>query len=243
MAALSPITAMKTEHSAQKINLPDCWKAALGDIFESPNMQALREFLRAEKAAGQVLYPPMADVFNALRATPLAEVKAVILGQDPYPGAHQAHGLCFSVKPGIAVPRSLANIYQELHNDIGFQIPRHGCLQAWAERGVLLLNAVLTVRAGQADSHKNKGWESFTDRVVQVLNESCESLVFLLWGRNAQQKGAAVDAAKHAVLRAAHPSPLSAHQGFFGCRHFSKTNQYLQMQGKQAIDWQLPMQA
>ncbi len=204
-------------------------------------MQQLGEFLRQRKQARAVIYPPGGEIFAALNSTPFEQVKAVILGQDPYHGPGQAHGLCFSVKPGVAVPPSLLNIYKELHTDIGFDIPGHGYLMPWAEQGVLLLNAVLTVERGRAGAHQGKGWERFTDAVIQRLNAEREGLVFLLWGSYAQKKAAFVDRNKHRVLSAVHPSPLSAHRGFFGCRHFSQANQYLLQQGGQAIDWHLPM--
>ena len=203
-------------------------------------MQSLREFLKDEHSAGKIIYPPLSDSLAALNATPLHSVKLVILGQDPYPGAGQAHGLSFSVKPGVAVPRSLANIYQELGRDVAFTTVKHGNLQSWASRGVLLLNAVLSVEAGKPDSHKGKGWETLTDAVVDLVNREREHVVFLLWGRNAKLKGARIDRDRHCVLEAAHPSPLSAHSGFFGCQHFSKANTYLQAHGIEAIDWQLP---
>ena len=196
--------------------------------------------VKAERAAGTLVYPPAADVFNAFKVTEFKQVKVVILGQDPYHGAGQAHGLSFSVQAGVAPPPSLVNIYKELADDIaGFQIPAHGCLQHWAEQGVLLLNTVLTVRAGQAHSHAALGWETFTDRVIAMLNQEREGLVFLLWGSHAQKKGAFIDRNRHCVLTAPHPSPLSAYRGFFGCKHFSQANAYLQQQGLAAIDWQV----
>ncbi len=208
--------------------------------FESEYMQHLRDFLAREKAAGKQIYPPGKQIFNALDTTPFDQVKVVILGQDPYHGPGQAHGLCFSVQPGVAIPPSLQNIYKEMHADLGIQQPRHGFLGAWAEQGVLLLNAVLTVQAGNAASHQGKGWERFTDRIVAALNEARSGLVFLLWGSYAQKKGAAIDRSKHLVLQSPHPSPLSASRGFFGNRHFSKTNAYLREQGVSEINWQLP---
>ena len=196
-------------------------------------------FVAAARAGGKTIYPPQKDVFNAFRFTACADVKVVILGQDPYHGPRQAHGLSFSVLPGIPAPPSLVNIYKELSTDIeGFQIPPHGCLQSWAEQGVMLLNTVLTVEAGQAHSHANLGWETFTDAVIAALNRHREGVVFLLWGSHAQKKGQIIDRLRHFVLTAPHPSPLSAHRGFFGCRHFSETNRLLQEQGKNPIDWQ-----
>ena len=196
-------------------------------------------FVAAARAGGKTIYPPQKDVFNAFRFTAFADVKVVILGQDPYHGPRQAHGLSFSVLPGIPAPPSLVNIYKELSTDIeGFQIPPHGCLQSWAEQGVMLLNTVLTVEAGQAHSHANLGWETFTDAVIAALNRHREGVVFLLWGSHAQKKGQIIDRLRHFVLTAPHPSPLSAHRGFFGCRHFSETNRLLQEQGKNPIDWQ-----
>ncbi|MDF2179511.1 uracil-DNA glycosylase [Aliiglaciecola sp. CAU 1673] len=196
--------------------------------------------VQRERESGKVIYPPKADVFNAFKYTPFEQVKLVILGQDPYHGPGQAHGLCFSVLPGVATPPSLVNMFKELKSDIpGFQIPQHGCLQKWAEQGVLLLNTVLTVEQGLAHSHAKFGWEQFTDRVIQLLNEAGQGIVFLLWGSHAQKKGAIIDGNKHFVLKAPHPSPLSAHRGFFGCGHFSKANELLVGQGKEPIDWQV----
>ncbi|MCG8710815.1 uracil-DNA glycosylase [Brenneria sp. 4F2] len=196
------------------------------------------EFVAKERASGKTIYPPQKDVFNAFRFTELHQVKVVILGQDPYHGPNQAHGLSFSVRPGIPAPPSLGNIYKELANDIpGFDIPKHGFLQSWAEQGVLLLNTVLTVEAGQAHSHANLGWETFTDRVIAALNENREGIVFLLWGSHAQKKGNIIDCQRHHVLKSPHPSPLSAHRGFLGCKHFSQTNQILEKQGVTPIDW------
>ena len=202
-------------------------------------MQALGEFLRAQKTAGKVIYPPGARIFAALDSTPFDRVKVVILGQDPYHGPGQAHGLCFSVPHGILVPPSLANIYREIERDLGIAPPRHGCLDAWAGQGVLLLNAVLTVERGQAGSHQNKGWEYFTDACIEALDREREHLVFLLWGSYAQAKGRLIDGKRHRILKAPHPSPLSAHRGFLGCGHFSSTNQYLEETGQTPIDWQL----
>lgn len=216
------------------------WQDALGSEKQQPYFQEILERVRAERQFGRTIYPPAADVFNAFKATDFHQVKVVILGQDPYHGAGQAHGLAFSVRPDIPIPPSLVNIYKELSTDIeGFQIPNHGYLQHWAEQGVLLLNTVLTVRAGQAHSHAPLGWERFTDHVIAQLNEHREHLVFLLWGSHAQKKGAFIDRSRHLVLTAPHPSPLSAYRGFFGCRHFSQANAYLQAHGLDGIDWQV----
>ena len=221
------------------IQLEPSWKAELTGEFDKPYMQSLRQFLLQEKQQGQQVFPPGNQIFNALNTTPFDKVRVVILGQDPYHGPGQAHGLCFSVQQGVAVPPSLQNIYKELHADLGLPVPSHGNLMQWAEQGVLLLNAVLTVRAGQANSHQGKGWEHFTDRIVELLNERREHLVFMLWGSYAQRKGAMIDRKRHLVLSSPHPSPLSAHRGFLGNRHFSKANHYLQQQQLASIDWQI----
>lgn len=213
----------------------------VGDAFEQPCMQALREFLVQEKAAGQTIYPPGDEIFAALNTTPLSQVKVVILGQDPYHGPGQAHGLCFSVRRGQRPPPSLLNIFAELRQDVGIPQPRHGELTHWAGQGVLLLNSVLSVRAGEAASHQGRGWETFTDRVIAALDREREGLVFLLWGSYAQRKGRLIDSRRHLVLKAAHPSPLAANRGgWFGCRHFSRANEWLAARGEQAIDWSLP---
>ena len=222
------------------IQLRPEWLKLLQAEFEQPYMLQLREFLLQRKRAGAHVYPPGPQIFNALDSTPPDQVRVVILGQDPYHGPGQAHGLCFSVRPGVALPPSLVNIYRELHDDIGFEIPRHGYLQAWAEHGVLLLNAVLTVERGNAGAHQGKGWERFTDRVVQIVNDGEHLVAFMLWGSHAQRKGQGIDQNRHLVLKAPHPSPLSAHRGFFGCRHFSQANDWLQQQGMQPVDWSLP---
>jgi uracil-DNA glycosylase len=216
------------------------WLEALSDEFEQPYMQQLRAFLADQKRAGKRIFPAGGEFFNAFEHTPLPAVKVVILGQDPYHGEHQAHGLCFSVRPGVAVPPSLQNIYKEIHADLGLPIPNHGYLTHWADQGVLLLNSVLSVEAGRAASHQGQGWETFTDRVVDVVNAQRDGVVFLLWGSYAQKKGARIDRQKHCVLTAPHPSPLSAHRGFFGCGHFSAANNYLAQRGVEAVDWQLP---
>ncbi|MBC53645.1 MAG: uracil-DNA glycosylase [Gammaproteobacteria bacterium] len=221
------------------IQLEPSWKALLADQFEMPYMQTLRQFLQAEKQQGKQIYPAGPDIFNALNSTPFDRVNVVILGQDPYHGPGQAHGLCFSVRPGVALPPSLQNIYKEIHADLGLPLSRSGCLDAWAEQGVLLLNSVLTVSAGQAASHQGKGWEIFTDRVISLLNERGNNLVFLLWGSYAQRKGAMIDRNRHLVLQSPHPSPLSAHRGFFGNQHFSRANAWLQQHNKTPIDWRV----
>lgn len=221
------------------IQLESSWLERLAGEFEQPYMQQLRGFLRQQKDQGKVIYPKGNEMFAAFDHTPLDKVKVVILGQDPYHGPGQAHGLCFSVRPGVPAPPSLVNIYKELSSDIGFKIPSHGYLTHWADQGVLLLNSVLSVERGQAASHQGKGWETFTDRVIHLLNDEREGLVFMLWGSYAQKKGAFIDDKRHLVLKAPHPSPLSAHRGFFGCRHFSQANAYLEKQGTQSIDWAL----
>ena len=216
------------------------WHEAIGAEKEKAYFQTILEKVRHERQAGITVYPPERDVFNAFRTTEFGNVKVVILGQDPYHGAGQAHGLAFSVQPEIAVPPSLVNIYKELATDIeGFQIPQHGYLQHWAEQGVLLLNTVLTVRAGLAHSHATFGWETFTDEVIRQLDKEREHLVFMLWGSHAQKKGTFIDRNRHLVLTAPHPSPLSAYRGFFGCKHFSQANAYLQAHGLEPIDWQV----
>lgn len=229
--------------NAERVRLEPAWKARLIDEFDAPYMQALREFLIAEKQAGKMLYPPSAQIFAALDATPFDRVKVVILGQDPYHGPGQAHGLCFSVQPGTPVPPSLENIFAEIQRDLGIARPDHGHLMSWAHQGVLLLNAVLTVERGHAGAHQGKGWERFTDAVVRHLNAEREGLVFMLWGSYAQAKGKAIDATRHLLLKAPHPSPLSAYRGFMGCGHFSQANAYLQARGQTAIDWHLPPRA
>lgn len=218
------------------------WSEHLAGEFEQPYMQALADFLAAEEAAGKVLYPASQHCFNALNSTALDQVSVVILGQDPYHGPGQAHGLCFSVRADVPPPPSLVNIFKEQQADIGITVPDHGCLQPWAEQGVLLLNSVLTVVQGQAGAHQGQGWETFTDRVIDVINRQREGVVFLLWGSYARKKGRMIDRQRHLVLEGPHPSPLSAYRGFFGCRHFSQANDWLQQQGRRPIDWQLPSQ-
>nr|WP_278990664.1 uracil-DNA glycosylase [Plesiomonas shigelloides] len=215
------------------------WSDVIGAEKQQPYFLDTMAYVAAERAAGKEIYPPEHDVFNAFRYTPFEQVKVVILGQDPYHGPNQAHGLCFSVLPEVPVPPSLVNMYKELAQDIaGFQIPQHGYLKSWADQGVLLLNTVLTVERGQAHSHAKLGWETFTDRVIAAVNEHRQGVVFLLWGAHAQKKGRIIDRQRHHVLTAPHPSPLSAHRGFLGCRHFSQTNQLLAQQNLPAIDWQ-----
>jgi uracil-DNA glycosylase len=226
--------------SDDRIRLEAGWKQALQDEFEQPYMRQLSDFLRSEKAAGKVVYPPGPLIFNALNSTPLDRVKVVIIGQDPYHGPDQAHGLCFSVQPGVPVPPSLVNIFKELKRDLNIDLPAHGCLQSWAEQGVLLLNTSLTVEQGNAGAHKDKGWQAFTDKVIEVVNQHCEHLVFLLWGAHAQGKEKLIDGTRHLILKSAHPSPLSAYRGFLGNGHFSRTNKFLQQHGLEAINWRLP---
>ena len=226
--------------SETPIRLESSWKARVGDYLSRSEMQALAQFLREEKAHGKHIFPPGPQIFAALDATPFEQVKVVILGQDPYHGPGQAHGLCFSVPPGVAAPPSLVNIFKEIERDLGIVRPRHGNLMAWAQQGVLLLNAVLTVEAGKAGSHQGKGWEGFTDHIVECLDRERNGLVFLLWGSYAQAKGRIIDARKHCVLRAPHPSPLSAHRGFLGCGHFGAANRWLQGRHLPPIDWSLP---
>lgn len=220
--------------------LPESWNTHLGQEFDAAYMAKLREFLAAEKDAHKIIYPHSANWFRAFELTPLDRVKVVVLGQDPYHGPNQAHGLCFSVRPGVPTPPSLQNIYRELAEDVAMTPVNHGFLESWASQGVLLLNSVLTVEQGNAGSHRNRGWETFTDRAIQVVNEQCEGVVFLLWGSYAQKKASFVDRQKHLVLHAPHPSPLSAHRGFFGKHHFSEANAFLDARGRGGIDWQLP---
>lgn len=222
------------------LRLESSWRAALGPEFASPYMQSLRAFLLEEKAAGKRIFPRGPDYFRALDLTPIDTVKVVILGQDPYHGAGQAHGLCFSVQPGVRIPPSLVNIYKELETDLGIPPARHGFLESWARQGVLLLNSVLTVEEARAASHQGRGWERFTDAVIRIVNERVEHVVFMLWGSHAQKKAAFVDRTRHLVLKAPHPSPLSAHTGFLGCRHFSQANDWLDAKGRGRIDWRLP---
>lgn len=227
-----------------EIKLEAGWRTALAEEFASPYMAALKQFLVDERAKGRRIFPRANEWFRALDLTPLDKVRVVILGQDPYHGLGQAHGLCFSVMPGVKPPPSLVNIYKELGTDLGLPRPAHGHLEHWAEQGVLLLNSVLTVEMGKAASHQGKGWERFTDAVIAKVNARAEPVVFLLWGSYAQKKAAFVDSidkgGHHLVLKAAHPSPLSAHNGFMGCKHFSQTNAFLESKGHAPIDWSLP---
>ena len=222
------------------IQLHESWKAPLLPEFEADCMARLRAFLLGEKAAGKQIYPKGSEWFRALDLTPLNKVRVVIMGQDPYHGPGQAHGLCFSVKPGVRPPPSLVNIYKELQSDLGIPRANHGFLEHWAQQDVLLLNSVLTVEMAKAASHQKRGWEQFTDAVIRLVNAKDEPVVFMLWGAYAQKKAAFVDTDKHLVLKAAHPSPLSAHNGFLGCRHFSQCNVFLEEHGLPPIDWALP---
>jgi uracil-DNA glycosylase len=226
------------------VKLHQSWLEPLGGEFDSPYMAALKSFLLAEKAAGKRIFPAGSEWFRALDLTPLDTVRVVILGQDPYHGPGQAHGLCFSVRHGVPAPPSLVNIFKELHADLGIARPRHGFLEHWAKQGVLLLNSVLTVEQGRAAAHQGRGWERFTDAVVRLVAAKPDPVVFMLWGSHAQKKAAFVESVekggRHLVLKAPHPSPLSAHNGFFGCRHFSKANAFLEAHGQPPIDWALP---
>ena len=222
------------------IKMEPSWKRELIEEFSEPYMQELRAFLKKEIESGKKIYPKPSEWFAAFDHTPFEKVKVVILGQDPYHGPGQAHGLCFSVRPGVQPPPSLVNIYKELKSDLGIQPPDHGYLISWADQGVLLLNSVLTVRQGQAASHQKKGWEKFTDKAIRLLAEKRENLVFVLWGSYAQKKGEFIDRKKHKVIEAVHPSPLSAHRGFFGSRPFSQINKYLQSHHIKPINWEIP---
>jgi len=222
-----------------EVKIEASWKDYLKEAFESEWFANLVQFLKTEKQAGKIVYPPGNMIFRAFENTPVSELKVVIIGQDPYHQPGQANGLCFSVFPNVKVPPSLVNIYKEIQRDLGFKIPNHGSLESWSKQGVLLLNATLTVRHSEAGSHQKKGWETFTDFVIQQLNEREEHLVFMLWGKFAQEKGKWIDRNKHLVLEAGHPSPLAIHSSFHGCSHFSICNQYLIQQGLQAIDWQI----
>ncbi|MGN2248773.1 uracil-DNA glycosylase [Frateuria sp. GZRe14] len=231
---------MSDTEEAERVRLEPSWKARLGDYLKRPDMRALADFLRTEKRAGKVLYPPGPEIFNAFAHTPFDKVRVVILGQDPYHGPGQAHGLCFSVRPGVPVPPSLNNIFAEIARDLGIPRPDHGCLTPWADQGVLLLNSVMTVEQGRAGAHQNKGWEGFTDAAIAALDREREGLVFMLWGAYAQRKGRLVDPSRHLVLSSVHPSPLSAHRGFIGNGHFSAANRYLESRGQAPVDWSLP---
>ena len=226
--------------AATDVKIGESWKAPLAAEFTSPYMAELKAFLLEQKQEGRRIFPRGAEYFRALDLTPLDEVRVVILGQDPYHGEGQAHGLCFSVQPGVRIPPSLVNIYKEMQEDLGIPPARHGFLEHWARQGVLLLNSVLTVEMGRAASHQGRGWERFTDAVIRAVNEQEKPVVFILWGSYAQKKAAFVDRSRHLVLRSPHPSPLSAHNGFFGTRPFSKANEFLEKHGRTPIDWQLP---
>jgi uracil-DNA glycosylase len=227
--------------SGKNIQIEQSWKTVLADEFEKPYFSELRQFLQDEKTSGKTIFPPGPLIFNAFNSTPFDKVKVVILGQDPYHGAGQAHGLSFSVPEQVTkLPPSLKNIYKELKNDIaGFEIPLHGNLQKWTTQGVFLLNAMLTVEANQPASHQKRGWEEFTNAVIEKLSKEKTGLIFILWGNFAQQKSVLIDEKKHSILKAAHPSPFSAYNGFFGCRHFTATNEILKAKGEKEIDWQI----
>lgn len=221
------------------VQIEASWKELLASEFSQAYFQQIVQHLKTERQQGKLIYPPGPFIFTAFNSTPVDQVKVVVLGQDPYHGPGQAHGLCFSVQRGVPPPPSLVNIFKELKADIGLETPTHGDLSAWARQGVFLLNASLTVRAAEPMSHAKIGWARFTDTVIQKLAQEQKNLVFLLWGKFAQEKAALIDANEHQILRAAHPSPLSAHNGFFGCRHFSKTNEYLIQTGRKPIDWSI----
>lgn len=223
----------------RQIEIEPSWKNVLASEFDDAYMSGLRSFLLEQKAGGKVIFPPGKDIFNAFNHTPFDKVKVVILGQDPYHGLGQAHGLSFSVPRGVKAPPSLVNIFKEIERDLGLSRPTHGNLEKWADQGVLLLNATLTVEQSKAGSHQGKGWEQFTDAVIEQVNQQCDGIVFMLWGSYAQKKGAMIDRHRHLVLTAPHPSPLSAHRGFLGCGHFSKANEYLQENGQTPVDWSL----
>jgi len=227
-------------NDSHTVHLHPSWLAHLQQEFDKEYMRDLRQFLLRRKQHRAVIYPPGSQMFSALNSTPLEKVRVVILGQDPYHGPGQAHGLCFSVVPDVKIPPSLANIFREIESDLGIDRHHSGYLQHWADQGVLLLNSVLTVERGQAGSHQGKGWEDFTDAVIQTVNEQRSGVIFLLWGSYAMKKGAAINKQKHLVLTAPHPSPLSAYRGFLGCKHFSTANDYLLQHGEQAIDWSIP---
>lgn len=223
-----------------QVKIESSWKQQLKDEFNKPYMQTLKQFLVNEKQANKIVFPKGSEIFNAFKLTPFDQVKVVILGQDPYHGPNQAHGLCFSVKPGIAIPPSLKNIYKELNQDLGIKPVKHGFLEFWAKQGILLLNSVLTVENGRPASHQGKGWEQFTDQVIAKLNARKKPVIFVLWGSYAQRKGQFIDRSRHHVLQSPHPSPLSASRGFFGNKHFSTINKILASEGMEPINWQLP---
>jgi uracil-DNA glycosylase len=234
---LSPEEARLKPGSASKVQLEESWKIRLQDEFNKPYMKDLKAFLQSEKKKGKIIYPPSSKIFEAMNRTPFEKVKVVILGQDPYHGPKQAHGLCFSVLPGTPFPPSLQNIFKELHSDLGVPIPKSGDLSKWADEGVLLLNTTLTVEQGKPLSHQKKGWEQFTDKVIHLLNEERKNLVFILWGGHAQKKAEFLNKKKHLVLTSVHPSPLSVHRGFYTSQPFSKANAYLKSHGETPIDW------
>ena len=242
MSGLPPDEAAAAS-ARDRLRLEASWKVRLAPLFEHERLRALRQFLADARREGRTIYPPGRDIFAALDATPFERVKVVILGQDPYHGPNQAHGLCFSVAPGVPPPPSLSNIFTELERDLGHPRPDHGCLTPWARQGVLLLNAVLTVEHGLPASHQGRGWELLTDTIVERLAAEREHLVFMLWGSQAQAKGARIDPVRHLVLKAPHPSPLSAHRGFIGSGHFSKANAWLTAHGIEPVDWRLPPRA
>lgn len=223
-----------------EINLCQSWHQLLQDELNSDYFNELAKFIDSEISSGQIIFPQVQDIFSALNLTPLDNVKVVILGQDPYHGDGQAHGLAFSVNRDIKIPPSLVNIYKELNSDLNLEIPRHGCLESWAKEGVLLLNNVLTVQKGKAGSHQKKGWEKLTDKIIEIINEKKENVVFILWGSPAQKKASKVDTKKHFVLTSVHPSPLSSYRGFFGSRPFSKTNEFLIQKSLKPINWNMP---
>lgn len=229
----------KTSYNKFMVNIGNSWDDVLKGEFDKDYYLKLREFLKKEYFSRRI-YPDMYDIFNALKFTPYENVKAVILGQDPYHQPGQAHGLCFSVKKGVAKPPSLINIFKELESDLGIKQPSHGCLENWAKNGVLLLNTVLTVREGQANSHKGKGWEILTDRIIELLNEREKPMVFILWGGNAKAKEKFITGKQHCIIKSVHPSPLSAHGGFFGGKYFSRTNEFLESTGQEPVDWSIP---
>lgn len=229
---------IKLSQGEEMVNLGNDWDNILSDEFQKEYYIKIRQMLKAEYQT-HIVYPDMNNIFSALKTTPFSSIKVVLLGQDPYHNAGQAHGMCFSVMPDVDIPPSLSNIFKELHNDIGCKIPDNGCLTEWAKQGVLLLNTVLTVRAGAANSHRNIGWEIFSDTVIKYINSNKNNVVFLLWGNNARSKKILIDSTRHCVLEAAHPSPLSAFNGFLGCRHFSKANEYLKEHNIEQINWQI----
>ncbi len=230
---------MQDTSSTHTIQLEDSWKERLLPEFGQPYFQHIRNFLRTEKSAGRIIYPPGQEIFQAYQWTPFDAVKVVIIGQDPYHGPGQAHGLCFSVRKGVKPPPSLVNIFKEIRQDLGYAIPDHGCLESWAKQGVFLLNAILTVEKDKPASHRHIGWQQFTDATIQAINAGKEHVVFLLWGAFAHQKEALIDQSKHLVLKAAHPSPFSADKGFFGCRHFSQANKWLEQKQLDPVVWKL----